>query len=193
MQDVFRNAVYHREPVVLRRQLLPLCLGHCYILLAAESPVVTGGRVDLKALAFAVGVCSRTFEDAQAWIKSDTLVADCIAWGKQYEQDNPAKDLAAFAEYKAEFDKFPNRFSKSRSPCHHPWPLLVAVALAPAYSESRSWNMPLPLALSYWSVLLGDDGLISDDELAAIAHMKAVAAAKSPPAAVNPPEGSPAP
>ena len=70
----------------------------------------------------------------------------------------------------------PERWTKPGSDgVLHPWPLVIAVTIMPIVGEVRAWNMPLPLAVSYWSAIAethGDKSLISDEEYALITAAK---------------------
>ena len=182
MQEVFRNAVYHAEPTVLNRRLLPLCLGHCYILMAAESPFAVDTKPTLFDLAFAAGICSRSFEDGEAWIKSPKLADECVAWGKTCRKLTFSKESDAFRAYIRTFSAMPARFlPKSAKPCLHPWPLFVAAHLIGCVHipEARAWNMPLPMAISLSSAFAetqGDKSLESEQDRQMIEELKAKAA-----------------
>jgi hypothetical protein len=171
MQTVFKNAIYHREPTVLRRRLLPLCLGHVYALMAAESPYVCGGNKSIVDLAVAVMVCSRTWEAGQEWFRAPGINRKCRAWGRTCRKLSFVAEHQRFTEYLDTYTQFPERRADpTAKPARHPWPLLLATQLTAAVGESRAWNMPLPLAVSYWSAnaeLAGDDTLVSvsDDDL----------------------------
>lgn len=178
MQEVFRNAVYHTEPTVLLRHLKPLALGHCFILLAADSPYILGTIPNLMDLALAAGVCSRTFEDAGEWIKSPGIKKDCTTWGKRCRGMNFAAESRKLSDYLRDFSAMPSRFlPKTAKPCLHPWPLfLVAELLQLNIGESRAWNMPLPMAISITSAYgetQGDKSLESEDDRRMIDELKA--------------------
>lgn len=184
MQPVFKRALFHREPVVLKRQLLPLCCGHVMTLMVAENAYVTPGEIPtLLSLALAVGICSRTHEDAEAWIKSDNLLEDTKRWGRKCRKLDFTMEGARFEQYLRDFSIFPARWSKSRNPqpTRHPWPLLVATSIMPIVGESRAWNMPLPKAVSIWSAmdeLDGDTSLKTDWEIEALEQLKKQAEAQ---------------
>jgi hypothetical protein len=168
MQTVFQNALYHAEPTILLRRLCPLSLGHLHQLYAAESAYVTGEPINLFDLVFAVAICSRTWEQGLAWLHSPTLKKDCKAWGRKASaQLNFRKEGEKFRHYLDEYTQLPKRWHKQGigqgRPFQHPWTLILATELLPMVGESRAWNMPLPLALSYWSarqeLQYGDDTL----------------------------------
>jgi len=172
MQQVFKNALYHTEPTVLLRRLLPLSLGHLYQLYAAESAyAIKGGKPGLPDLVYAVGICSRTFEQGMAWLRRPRLLAECERWGRRARNRvDPEEEHQVFLEYVDQFAIFPERYQDDKlqaKPCKHPWPLVIAVKIIPLVGESRAWNMPLPLALSYWSALAeteGDESLRGEDD-----------------------------
>lgn len=185
MQQVFKSAIYHRAPVVLGRQLLPLCLGHVYLLMAADSPyaVPKDEPPHLLNLAFAVAICSRSFEDCQSWIESPGVEAECAAWGASCEgMDFPAES-DTFAAYLADSAVLPDKAPRGAvTPYRHPWPMVVAVSIMPLVgsssiqsAESRAWNMPQALAMSYHSALSelqGDDSLKTDADYAVMEENK---------------------
>lgn len=174
MQDVFKNAILPEEPDVLGVRLLPLSLGHVYILLAVDNPFAVGGSPHLGHLAFAVQVCSRTFEDCQKWMRSGDLVKDVSEWGKKCRDMDFKKERDIFKEYIGGSADVPERWSKQKSPTpvKHPWPLFVSVQVMPLVGESRAWNMPVAMAMAYWSALSGDDALMTDAELQLISDLK---------------------
>uniref|UniRef100_A0A6M3LLN6 Uncharacterized protein n=1 Tax=viral metagenome TaxID=1070528 RepID=A0A6M3LLN6_9ZZZZ len=173
MQKVFQNALYHQEPTVLLRRLLPLCLGHLHQLYAAESCYVNGGAKHLFDLVFAVGICSRTWEEGIAWLHSPTLLRSVKRWGRESSRTlNFFEEERKFAVYFDEYSQLPYRRIKegpeAGRPYKHPWTLILATELLDKVGESRAWNMPLPLALSYWSgwqeIAHGDDTLNSEQD-----------------------------
>jgi hypothetical protein len=185
MQQVFKNAFFFVEPTVLKRRLQPLCAGHVMILMSADSPFAadTGEEPTISHLAFAVGICSRTYKDADAWLHSEKLVDDVTAWGKACGDLNFLDEILIFRAYLARMSEFPLRWQKSKTPqpCQHPWPLLLVTAIMPLVGEDRAWGMPLPKAVAHWSALQeiqGDRMLKTDWELAAIEKMKEAEAKK---------------
>lgn len=177
MQAVFRNAFYHKTPTVLLRQLLPLSLGHVHQLYAADSPYVCGGNKTVNDLALAVAVCSRTWEELAAWLHTPGLLTQCKRWGRKASfRLNFFREHNRFVKYLDDYTQMPDRWqpdTKGGKPkvYQHPWTLIIATELLDKVGESRAWNMPLPLALSYWSALAelryGDDSLKTpeDDKL----------------------------
>ncbi|MEN6360042.1 MAG: hypothetical protein ABFD59_08300 [Smithella sp.] len=171
MQQVFKVAICQPESVVLRRRLLPLSLGHIYALMVYDSPYISGEKKTLIDLAFAVGICARSFEDIISWLSSKTLLRDCKQWGQSCRKLNFAAEEVEFESYLNSHCIVPDRWKSEKSdPVLHPWPLIIAVSLFPLVGESRAWNMPLPLAMSYWSAqeeINGDKSLKSehDDKL----------------------------
>jgi len=185
MQQVFKNALYHREPKVLECQLRPLCCGHLFILMAADNPYVVLSEIKptLIHLAFAVGICSRTFDEATAWMKSEDIIDDVKAWGKRCRKNNFRLQGIIFEKYLRDFSAFPVRWSQARNPepTQHPWPLLIATSIMPLVGEERAWNMPLPMAASIWSAskeLSGDRNLKTDWEYQALEQMRETASQK---------------
>lgn len=180
MQQVFRNALFHWEPTVLGRRLLPLSCGHAYVLMAEGSPYADRARrPTVMDLSFAVAVCSQAFEDGLAWARSlHAASKEATAWGKKCRKMDFTVEDEIFSRYIKVFSMFPRRYSKTKNPteCGHPWPLLIATSIMPVVGESRAWNMPLPMAISLWSAqleLAGDDSIQKDWEAAAVAKMKA--------------------
>ena len=173
MQNVFKNALYHREPTVLQRRLLPLSLAHVYSLMVIDSPYVTGGEKTLLDLAIAVMICSRTWKQGQAFFESDDILDQCAKWGRKCRRLDFNTEQSNFVLYLDEYTQFPDRYStvkpEAQKPCKHPWPLLIAKRLiGPSCNpetEARVWDMPLPLALSYWSAeaeIQGDESLATE-------------------------------
>ena len=166
MQDVFKNALYHKEPTVLGRRLLPLSLAHIYALMAIDSPYTDGGPKSLIDLSVAVMICSRTWEEGQEFFRQSNLLRVCKAWGKTCGKMKFGEEQSKFIRYLDEYTQFPDRLQDvGATPCRHPWPLLVVQTILGKVTESRAWNMPLPLAVSYWSAeaeLNGDETLKGD-------------------------------
>lgn len=180
MQQVFATAIYHTEPTVLGKKLLPLSLGHVFALMAVESPYVCHGPKGLWDLSLAVAICSHTWEGNQRWFKSGKILADFKRWGKQCRKLNFVAEHWKFKTYFDHYTQFPERnHSEGMKPSRHPWPLMVANSLVAKVGEERAWNMPLPLAVSYWSAdaeMQGDDSLKSDRDKAMFAEQQEYAA-----------------
>ena len=180
MQQVFISAIYHTEPKVLKRQLRPLSLWHVFALMGVESPYICKGTKGLWDLSLAVAICAGTWESDQKWFQSKTLFADFKRWGKSCRGLDYATEHQKFLEYFDHYTQFPERHtSKDMKPARHPWPLLIVTQITPKVGESRAWNMPLPLAVSYWSSqceIDGDDTLKSENDKAMLEEQKAYAA-----------------
>jgi hypothetical protein len=96
-----------------------------------------------------------------------------------------------FKNEKDRFDKYfndsiimPERFSSGNgSAVLHPWPLAIAVSIMPMVGESRAWNMPFALAVSYWSanaeMTHDDKSLLSDRDQMMLDIERAKAKAKA--------------
>ena len=185
MQQVFKNALFHQEPTVLKRRLLPLSCYHVLVLMAADNPYVVKQvpNPTLIDLAFGVAVCSRTREQCEIWLPADGMLDGIKAWGKTCRKMDFRAEGLSFENYLADYSAFPDRWSKTKTPtpCQHPWPLLVVVTIMPMVGESRAWNMPLPEAISLWSAYQetqGDSSLKTDWEYNALAALKAAAIRK---------------
>ncbi len=166
-------------PKVLGKQLLPLSLGHLFILQASDSPLLTEGEVTLGDLAFCVWCCSMEFPEVQAKLAGIRTEKDMLKlqksvfkWGKK----NPLKKLNVeeianqIADYLGDFIQAPTRWeSKEDKQAKVPWMLSVATCLMMhgGFEEERAWTMPVPLALSMYSAIgeaLGDESLLTEEE-----------------------------
>jgi len=156
------------------------------MLLAVESPYVIGGECGIFDLAFAVGVCTRTWEDGQKWLRSPRVFRDAEQWGSKCRGMDMEAENKAFAAYLDDYTKMPERWEpksdgKGGNSVQNPWPLLIATKLKDSIGEEKAWNMPLPMALAYWSAeaeLLGDKSLVSDADYEAIKKLHAEAEAR---------------
>lgn len=89
------------EPVVLLGQRLqPLSIGHLTILQRFDCAFVTEGKVaTLNDLAFAVFICSQTWEEAKASLLDDALGSKLKRWGKQVGAFKFESKRDAFLQY----------------------------------------------------------------------------------------------
>jgi hypothetical protein len=182
MQQVFKNTILLQEPVVLGVQLMPLTLWHVFALQVAESPYVQQGEVEksLFDLCFAVGICSRTWEEGQAWIKNPDhkeIAALGKKWGKSWNTwEVGVKESEKFEAYLCEYAQMPKRWTESKAAAmsegiKNPWPIVLVQKLSPGCGELRAWDMPLPQAVAYWSAAMeleGDASLLSERDERAI-------------------------
>jgi hypothetical protein len=176
MQHVFKAAVFQERFTVMGRALLPLCLGHCYILAGSDNAWMEDRKPLLPDLVFAVSVCSRTFEAALAHLADPAqAVLEASAWGRSWKPARLTDELTEFGRYIHAHAVAPERWIGSGDKkARHPWPLLMAARLMQHLPESRAWNMPMPMAFSIWSAFLeiaGDDSLVTDDERRLIDHI----------------------
>ncbi len=154
IQEVFRQALFHSEPKVLNRRLLPLSLGHLYYLQAANSPYFYGREKVFGDLILAVAICTRTWEQMECFVGASSGDDEFSAWGHECQQLDIAAESAVLEKYIADSCVFPVRFqdvSKPSKRCLHPWPLYLATSIMDMVGESRAWNMPVALAISYAS------------------------------------------
>jgi len=158
MQDAFKSVVFHKTPVVLKRQLLPLCLGHVYSLMAGDSPYAEGNDDDpvMEDLAYAVAICSRTFEAGIEWANSRNRDTSMLWWGLRCRRLDFDPQNKLFEAYIHDHSRQPVRFknkTQAGSKAKHPWPLILATELMRSVGQEMAWNMPLPLAVAHWSCL----------------------------------------
>lgn len=190
MQAFLKIAVCHREPVVLGKKLLPLCCGHMYLLHAAESPYYYGGSPSLQDLAFAVAVCSHTFEEGISMLCNPPGDREIRAWIRSCRKALLHEEFTLFERYVAEQSSAPEHRQKieknatetAREGCLHPWELLTVVALIPKVGESRAWNMPITLAFAYASAESernGNRSFISEERERDVERAKSLAAMES--------------
>jgi hypothetical protein len=154
--DIFAQAVLTQPPVILGRQLRPLCAGHLIILEALESPFVRGGSATPGDLVRAVWVCSKTFEEGKAALWSDDAAAECRKWGRAHRRDSYLDALAAFYEYWGAYHESPPLFvAETAKTANVPLPFVIVVRLRTdmRVSDKEAWNMPICLALCYLSTI----------------------------------------
>ena len=170
-QTVFRNALVSFCPEVLRVQLKPLCCAHMFILQCIDSPYVVDGTSEatVEDLSNAVDICSRTWEDNLDKL-NNPIADDAVAkkWGKACRKMDFSAESKKFQTYLLEHLATPRTKQSSGESCRNPWPLMIVATLMERVSESRSWNMPMPLARSYLSAIQeinGDKTLMTDEEI----------------------------
>lgn len=189
MQEFYGNTLCNDVPVVLGKTLRPLTLAHVYTLLAAESPYVCdkpdSEKKTLFDLAFAVAVCSRTWEEiGELLANRDTREIE--AWGRQWGKAwntriDPFIEDEKMVQYLDRYTALPERKRKHKnapdSGSRNPWPLILVSKYKGELGESRAWNLPVSLAFAYWLADCerdGDDSLVSDAEAAGLARAREI-------------------
>ena len=159
MDWVFLHAALVQPPVILGRGLRPFCAGHTIVLEALGNPFVTGAPKDLAALAQAVFVCSRTFEEGVAAINlvagedPDTrkLERYCRKWGRKERRVDATVEIERFEAYIDEYSEAPELWDEpGDKDLRAPYPYLCAMgalaACSGSISLSEAWNMSICLA-----------------------------------------------
>ena len=174
MQSAFILSHLARPKNVLGIDLVPLTLGHVYILYAVDSPFVTGEPYAKDDFIFAVYLCSRDWRESIGLIqlidKTGLPDDDFVKWSNTLNlYDESAKE--SLADYFSDYLKSPERFQKGdgNSTIKSPRVFYTAISLMHylRLSEDQAWNMPVVKALSYLATMgeiLGDTDLISDLE-----------------------------
>jgi hypothetical protein len=176
MQQVYLNALWLKPPRVFGRQMLPLTLGHAYLLEAIESPCVMDAglstRQDCIAAAY---LCSHP------WRRACRLIPGIAAgrrkwrlvfWGGLNRRADWDRQCSRFMEYVRAYTVVPARNQKTEkrdaSP-RVPWPLAVAYAAGARSFSDPLWDLPIPEVFAFHAAACayaGDKSLKSEYELA---------------------------
>lgn len=155
MLQTFQRAMQSRATRIAGIRLGPITLAQAYCLYAWESPFVCGGNIELADFGVALWTCSQKcwpfprFVDAVDAGKPEKLLTKV---GRRYDLQQFPKDRDALHEWIDWHCKVPPRFLKpdpNRKGASAPWPMIVAVQIMPMLGEQRTWQMPVPLAMSY--------------------------------------------
>ena len=173
MLDCYKNAWLVEPPRVLGVQLLPLSIGHAYLLEAYDSPLVEGGTARIGDLAFAVWICSRTFRRCLSGLRdSKKTTKTCRRWGRRTRRLDYKDELAVFKAYGRAYFDAPERWeSKGGSKQSGvEWTFMLAWAMSGGRIDPRThadiWDVPVNMALAYNAARLtlgGDDTFVSED------------------------------
>lgn len=176
------------EPfTILGLRLRPLSLGHLILLNRAESAFVTGqGAVGLDDLAFAVLICSRTYEDGIAALDDPDLPIELWRWGRRltgqagwlgwlpwrYKPIDLKEKVGLFSSYMAEGLKCPGYYADQAkaTPIDAPSYQVVKAVLLSKLNLTESEILNRPWRLCLWDFLTiraveGQLNFVDNDEV----------------------------
>jgi len=171
MLNEFHEALIAEPQTLYGRPLRRFSLGHAVLLHAIDSPFRVDGVLSAYECFKAVGICSRTFEDARLWLFKLSR-QDCKKEFKQWFKQNHKGSVDAIVEQLNEYftaflqyPKFWEPDDTSKQP-KLPTELLLATALMKQlhFTESQAWNCPYGLAVWYVTAASGNDKMVVSDE-----------------------------
>lgn len=181
MVETFLQSVIAQPPVILTRRLRPFSVGHFTLLRALDSPFALGGTVHLKDALLALEICSRSFEDARAWLHEATLESVARESAEQGKRSGPVDlhDLVGrIDKYMRLYTSVP-KFWRSGQESQSKLPeslILVSVLMGKCgMSESAAWSCPYGMAV--WYVTAANErgeAIVSEDEQYVIDNYDAV-------------------
>lgn len=183
MLPVFINAFSAKPPIVLKKQLRPLTVGHAFLLAAGGNtfaPDSPGPRT-LDDFYAAVLICSNGFRDGIAAIHSAAGM-DFTEWGRDCEGLDVAEEIRKFSDYILTYSDIPKRRTTPDSkPYKCPWQLAVAaniVGTGPLTPDATDKAMDMPLSEAFaWSAVRGeiqngDDTLLTEADFDALEQFR---------------------
>lgn len=173
MQEAYQKAFLAVPPEVLGRQLLPFSLGHSLLLDIFESPFSRGGEITGEELIFAVWICTRPFRDALDQLQRQTMVKECIRWGRKCRKLDLNVAAQRFDDYVSESSVTPKRWEKpgAGGSARVPWQIAMFWNLCGSSVNEDLWDLPLGRVITYNAARLaqmGDESLMSEEELAVV-------------------------
>lgn len=166
MRNVWLTALLAQPPVILGRKLAPFSLSHSLILHAAGNPYWFGRECKPDDLIEAVLICSRTWEENQAWFANP--------------EKRTAKKLAARMFFRREFHKAHDALAQYLNDACDvmarevpdgdgagkellaPWQYRVACFLMKhGMTESQAWNCPINRARCYLDAVCEEKGWVT--------------------------------
>ncbi len=176
MLNEFYECLLSEPPTILGLKLRPFGLGHTAILQAIESPMVTGARVPTwHEVLILLNVCSRSFEEAKAWIwklpewKMEDQLGDIA---KKYPDADIPTVIATINRYIEIFSRPPKyKHIESGRPIKAPDTLGYVSGLIRQcrMTKSEAWNTSRAEAVWLLITCSGQDHLLITDEEDALA------------------------
>jgi hypothetical protein len=184
MFDCHVNAFLVQPGEVLGKKLQHFCLGHAYLLDAAESPFLKGGKWTDGDLFYAVKICSLSFPEAIKFVQLASGIVDIkrlFRWwffkvaALKYDINVEAhlfeNYLAVYNEFLDEWkDKDPTKNKRRESAV--PFSFRLAWVLMKNIPENIVWQMPMPRVLAYFAVAAEENGteFVSEKENHVVEH-----------------------
>ena len=172
MQIPYTYALLAVPPKVLGRQLLPLSLGHCWLLDTLQSPLIKGGKIELSDIVLATIICSHEWRIALDLIQYDKLEAKGIELGNGVsEADLPIakRELLRYFDYYAKAPERSSSGNDGKMGTVVPWYFCIVVSLLRLnFSEEKAWSCEVGKALCYQTTAAymdGDKSILSDYEI----------------------------
>lgn len=169
MSYVYLQRSIVRPPVVFRRQLLPLSLGHVALLQALVHPVLERKWLELSEadLMVLTWVCSLDYETAKDRLRSGAWENDLAKLKRKNQRTNIESARADLSEYFKFFSTLVPRLQKAPTPARTPWYQAIFAALQKNTNGSFSevWNMAIPEAVELCAALAvneGDDSYLTE-------------------------------
>jgi hypothetical protein len=171
MQLPYAYALLAIPPKVLGRQLMPLTLGHCWILDTLQSPIIKGGSINLDDILLAVIICSLPWLEALDIIQYDKLESKALELGSSVIESDIEQAKQQLLKYVSYYATCPERQDNKsdRLGVVVPWYFCLCISLLRlGFSEEKAWSCEVGKALCYQaaaSYMDGDKGLLSDYQI----------------------------
>lgn len=168
MLPEFANILDNKKYKAFAFDLMPLTLGHLFILDMVQSPIIIGGNPTANDYLMLSVICSRRWNEVIPFIFSDTFARyiiekanDCgielaNAISKNKEENYVNKQIKEITEYLAHYMTAPQRWqSDNKSTVKSPWQLYLVASLQKelGITEDEAWNMPCNKAFAYFATL----------------------------------------
>jgi hypothetical protein len=168
VHEFFRRAINPQpEHVCLRLRLLPLTLGHFFLLYELDCPAVEGKFEGMADLLLAALICAQPHEKARGMIKRLWRVRWFgIYWGLHCRKLDVGIEAAKFRRYliaeqtMAPVQPIPREECR---PINAPWPWLLFEFLLSTYrmTTSEALNLPICTGNALWALRADADGRIN--------------------------------
>lgn len=168
MDSAFLTALREPAPVrCLGVSLVPLTLGHFFLLRQWDSAFLTGGQASIEDLIMGCFVCCQDAGSARRGLRSLLLPLVMKLWGRRARRSNLALDMIGFRRYIKDGTAAPSTVishgaGDSMRDLNSPveWRLLVMLMVDFHLTEAEALKMTMLKANVLWATLGDRDGKV---------------------------------